>query len=194
MSLFRRRLFARHQRGRRRRSRLGQLSLRQQNNLLRGLIARRARIVHDDRVRALETARHEAGRSRRRSKLTAFLGPLLRRSRDVVRAAQPAGQPLNAAGCRHHLHRGADEEHVAAIDRLRRCLGQCKPQRVMKCSTSSCEARRIPPAGIAANEPALRELVPFVQRRAAGARFAAQIGQAAAGRNGGSACSLLTRQ
>jgi len=81
MSHFRRRLFARHQRGRRRRSRLGQLPLRQQNNLLRGLIARRARIVHDDRVRALVTARHEAEAKSPSVEaiVTAFLGPLLRR-------------------------------------------------------------------------------------------------------------------
>jgi len=47
----------------------------------RGLIARRARIVHDDRVRALETARHEAGAKSPSVEaiVTAFLGPLLRR-------------------------------------------------------------------------------------------------------------------
>jgi hypothetical protein len=45
------------------------------------LIARRARIVHDDRVRALETARHEAGAKSPSVEaiVTAFLGPLLRR-------------------------------------------------------------------------------------------------------------------
>jgi AcrR family transcriptional regulator len=51
------------------------------DNLLREVIARRARIVHDDRVRALEVARHEAG-SRSPSIeaiVTAFLEPLLRR-------------------------------------------------------------------------------------------------------------------
>ena len=38
------------------------------DNLLREVIARRARIVHDDRVRALEAARHDAGAAHRRLK------------------------------------------------------------------------------------------------------------------------------
>jgi AcrR family transcriptional regulator len=51
------------------------------DNLLREVIARRARIVHDDRVRALEAARHDAGvRSPSiEAIVTAFLEPLLRR-------------------------------------------------------------------------------------------------------------------
>jgi AcrR family transcriptional regulator len=50
-------------------------------NLLREVIARRARIVHDERVKALELARLEAGpRSPSvEAIVTAFLGPLLRR-------------------------------------------------------------------------------------------------------------------
>jgi AcrR family transcriptional regulator len=51
------------------------------DNLLREVVARRARIVHDDRVRALEAARHKAG-SRSPSIeaiVIAFLEPLLRR-------------------------------------------------------------------------------------------------------------------
>jgi AcrR family transcriptional regulator len=50
-------------------------------NLLHEVIARRARIVHDERVRALELARLEAGtRSPSVEAIaTAFLGPLLRR-------------------------------------------------------------------------------------------------------------------
>jgi hypothetical protein len=51
-------------------------------------------------------------------------------ARGMSSERQARGQLFNAAGCRHHLHHGADEEHVAPIDRLRRCLGQCKPQRV----------------------------------------------------------------
>lgn len=38
------------------------------DNLLREVIARRATTVHDDRVRALEAARHKAGRNRHRSR------------------------------------------------------------------------------------------------------------------------------
>ena len=51
------------------------------DNLLREVIARRARIVHDDRVRALEVARHEAGTRSPSIEaiVTAFLAPLLRR-------------------------------------------------------------------------------------------------------------------
>ncbi len=51
------------------------------DNLLREVIARRARIVHDDRVRALEVARHEAGTQSPSIEaiVTAFLEPLLRR-------------------------------------------------------------------------------------------------------------------
>ena len=51
------------------------------DNLLREVIARRARIVHEDRVRALEAARHEAGARSPTVEaiVTAFLEPLLRR-------------------------------------------------------------------------------------------------------------------
>ena len=51
------------------------------DNLLREVIARRARIVHDDRVRALEVARQGAGSKSPslESIVTAFLEPLLRR-------------------------------------------------------------------------------------------------------------------
>jgi len=51
------------------------------DNLLREVIARRARIVHEDRVRALEVARHEAGTRSPSIEaiVTAFLEPLLRR-------------------------------------------------------------------------------------------------------------------
>jgi AcrR family transcriptional regulator len=51
------------------------------DNLLREVIARRARIVHDDRVRALEVARHDAGTRSPSIEaiVTAFLEPLLRR-------------------------------------------------------------------------------------------------------------------
>ena len=51
------------------------------DNLLREVIARRARIVHEDRVRALEVARHEAGTQSPSIEaiVTAFLEPLLRR-------------------------------------------------------------------------------------------------------------------
>ena len=51
------------------------------DNLLREVIARRARIVHDERLRALEAARHEAGaRSPSVEAIAAaFLEPLLRR-------------------------------------------------------------------------------------------------------------------
>src|ERR1700733_3014619 len=49
------------------------------DNLLREVIARRARIVHDDRVRALEVARHDAGTKSPSVEaiVTAFLEPLL---------------------------------------------------------------------------------------------------------------------
>ncbi len=51
------------------------------DNLLREVIARRAKIVHEDRVRALEVARHEAGtRSPSIDAIvTALIEPLLRR-------------------------------------------------------------------------------------------------------------------
>ena len=51
------------------------------DNLLREVIARRARIVHDDRVRALEVARRQAGTRSPSIEaiVTAFLAPLLRR-------------------------------------------------------------------------------------------------------------------
>src|SRR5271170_4678874 len=51
------------------------------DNLLREVIARRARIVHDDRVRALESARHDAGARTPSIEaiVAAFLEPLLRR-------------------------------------------------------------------------------------------------------------------
>ena len=51
------------------------------DNLLREVIARRARIVHDDRVRALEAARHDAGARSPSVEaiVAAFLEPLLRR-------------------------------------------------------------------------------------------------------------------
>lgn len=51
------------------------------DNLLREVIARRARVVHDDRVRALEMARHQAGTKSPSVEaiVTAFLEPLLRR-------------------------------------------------------------------------------------------------------------------
>jgi AcrR family transcriptional regulator len=51
------------------------------DNLLREVIARRARIVHDERVRALEAARHDAGTRSPSIEaiVTAFLEPLLRR-------------------------------------------------------------------------------------------------------------------
>ena len=50
-------------------------------NLLREIIARRARIVHHDRILALEEARHEAGTDAPSVEaiVTAFLEPLLRR-------------------------------------------------------------------------------------------------------------------
>ncbi len=50
-------------------------------NLLHEVIARRARIVHDERVRALEEARHAAGARSPSVEaiVTAFLEPLLRR-------------------------------------------------------------------------------------------------------------------
>ncbi len=51
------------------------------DNLLREVIARRAKVVHEDRVRALEMARHEADASSPSIEaiVTAFLEPLLRR-------------------------------------------------------------------------------------------------------------------
>src|SRR5271154_2988658 len=51
------------------------------DNLLREVIARRARIVHAERVRALEAARHEAGARSPSVEaiVAAFLEPLLRR-------------------------------------------------------------------------------------------------------------------
>jgi AcrR family transcriptional regulator len=51
------------------------------DNLLRKVVARRARIVHEDRVRALELARNEAGTQSPSVEaiVTAFLDPLLRR-------------------------------------------------------------------------------------------------------------------
>src|SRR5579863_3657681 len=51
------------------------------DNLLREVIARRARIVHDERIRALEEARHAAGARSPSVEaiVTAFLEPLLRR-------------------------------------------------------------------------------------------------------------------
>jgi len=51
------------------------------DDLLRAVIARRARLVHDDRVRALEAARHDAGTRSPSVEaiVTAFLEPLLRR-------------------------------------------------------------------------------------------------------------------
>jgi len=51
------------------------------DNLLREVIGRRARIVHDDRVRALELARHDSGTRSPpiEAIVTAFLGPLLHR-------------------------------------------------------------------------------------------------------------------
>jgi hypothetical protein len=100
MSHFRRRLFARHQRGRRRRSRLGQLPLRQQNNLLRGLIARRARIVHDDRVRALETARHEAeAKSPSVEAIVNFSDRFCAGSLAVIAAGGKAASPRSSTCC-----------------------------------------------------------------------------------------------
>lgn len=50
-------------------------------NLLHEVIARRARIVHDDRVKALEAARHAAGTASPSVEaiVAAFLEPLLRR-------------------------------------------------------------------------------------------------------------------
>lgn len=50
-------------------------------NLLREVVGRRARVVHDDRVRLLEEARHDAGTSSPSVEaiVTAFLKPLLRR-------------------------------------------------------------------------------------------------------------------
>ena len=50
-------------------------------NLLREVIARRARVVHEDRVEALEAARHEAGTKSPSVEaiIAAFLEPLLRR-------------------------------------------------------------------------------------------------------------------
>jgi AcrR family transcriptional regulator len=55
------------------------------DNLLREVIARRAKIVHDDRVHALEMARHEAGTRSPSIEaiVTAFLEPLLRRLRNA---------------------------------------------------------------------------------------------------------------
>ena len=54
------------------------------DNLLREVIARRARIVHDERVRALEMARRDAGAQSPSVEAiaTAFLEPLLRRLLD----------------------------------------------------------------------------------------------------------------
>ena len=54
---------------------------RSKDNLLREVIARRAKIVHDDRVRALEAARHDAGTRSPpvEAIVMAFLEPLLRR-------------------------------------------------------------------------------------------------------------------
>lgn len=54
------------------------------DNLLHEVIARRARIVHDDRVRALEMARRDAGAQSPSVEAiaTAFLEPLLRRLLD----------------------------------------------------------------------------------------------------------------
>ena len=54
---------------------------RSKDNLLREVIARRAKIVHEDRVRALEAARHEAGTRSPSVEVivSAFLEPLLRR-------------------------------------------------------------------------------------------------------------------
>lgn len=54
------------------------------DNLLREVIARRARIVHDDRVQALEVARRDAGNRSPSLEaiVTAFLEPLLRRLTD----------------------------------------------------------------------------------------------------------------
>ena len=54
------------------------------DNLLREVIARRARIVHDDRVRALEIARRDAGAQSPSIEaiVSAFLEPLLRRLHD----------------------------------------------------------------------------------------------------------------
>ena len=51
------------------------------DNLLRAVIVRRARVVHEDRVRALEAARDEAGTKSPSVEaiVAAFLGPLLRR-------------------------------------------------------------------------------------------------------------------
>ncbi len=51
------------------------------DNLLREVIARRARLVHDERVRALEVARHQAGAASPSVEaiVSAFLEPLLRR-------------------------------------------------------------------------------------------------------------------
>ena len=51
------------------------------DNLLRAVIVRRARVVHEDRLRALEGARHEAGTKSPSVEaiVAAFLEPLLRR-------------------------------------------------------------------------------------------------------------------
>ncbi len=53
-------------------------------NLLREVVGHRAKIVHEDRVRALEVARQEAGARSPSIEaiITAFLEPLLRRLRD----------------------------------------------------------------------------------------------------------------
>ncbi|HEY5211133.1 MAG TPA: TetR/AcrR family transcriptional regulator [Stellaceae bacterium] len=105
-------------------------------NLLRQVIGRRAKIVHDDRVLALEEARHQAGTSAPSIEaiVTAFLEPLLLRmmSRD--------------AGWRHYCglisqlsmvprfveitHNELDPTALHFINALRAALPKASPQSV----------------------------------------------------------------
>jgi len=151
------------------------------DNLLHEVIARRARIVHEERVRALELARHEAGARSPSVEaiVTAFLEPLLRRLVD------------GDAGWRHYCNLASqldvlpkfialtsdvlDPTALHFINALRLTLPKATPQsiywgymfligsmvqvmsatgRIERLSRGLCRSDDI--------EGALRELVPFV--------------------------------
>lgn len=151
------------------------------DNLLHEVIARRARIVHEERVRALELARHEAGARSPSVEaiVVAFLEPLLRRLVD------------DDAGWRHYCNLASqldvlpkfialtsdvlDPTALHFINALRLTLPKATPQsiywgymfligsmvqvmsatgRIERLSRGLCRSDDI--------ESALRELVPFV--------------------------------
>lgn len=128
------------------------------------MIARRARIVHDDRVRALETAQHEAGAESPSVEaiVTAFLGPLLR----WLIGGDPgwrytAASPRSSTCCTSSRAATCIAQGTAAIDlsRYMFLIGavvqvMSATGRIERLSRGLCRSDDIPLA--------LRELVPFV--------------------------------